>query len=134
MKPLATEQRIADRVAETLNLIHDFEPIRPTKRELTKNRKGETYDADKEKERDISMITRIPRSLVFISAWSKALDITHPCEARTATLEQYLRSARSEKGWWADKAEAMMKAVRPISEDEQSKGRIKRFFSWAKGS
>jgi len=134
-----TSQKLQDRVAETLNLMHDFTPIEPTKRGIDTAIKNESLPEDKkieykvENERDISMLTNIPQNLAIVIAHSKALDIAEPCLARTAFTEQLQRSASSVKGWRIEKAIEGMKAVRPISEQEQEKGRFGRFMDMVKG-
>jgi len=133
MRATGTEQRIADRVAETLNLFHDMPPIRPTKKELSMMKEGKEYNESTDKERDISMLTNIPSELVYLSSLEKALAVTDPCEARTAFMEQLLRASRSKKGWWSEQTIEAMKAVRPISEGEVTKGRIRRFSDWMGG-
>lgn len=136
MSPKGGEQRIQDRVAETLNLIHDQPPIQPTGKHLEFIRHGKEYKVDKEgiEERDISMLSNITGEMVFLAGIEKSLAVTDPCEARTKFWEQLLRASRSNKGWWAEKGIEMMKAVRPVSEDEKTRGRMRRFTDWMRGS
>jgi hypothetical protein len=132
MKPKEIRATLADRVAETLSLFHDFPPIQPTKRHITYMRKGKETDYI-EDERDISMLTKLNGNLIYLSSFSKALDITHPCEARTAFMEQLMRSTRSDEGWGTKMTIEAMKAVRPSSEEEGEEGRLKRFSNWLRG-
>lgn len=136
MRPKGGEQRLQDRVAETMNLIHDFAPIQPTAKALEHHRKGLKYDVKVEgqAERDISMITNISPEMVFLAGIEKALAVTSPCEARTKFFEQLLRASRSKKGWAIDKSIEMMKAVRPHGEEEKARGKMRRFADWMKGS
>lgn len=131
MKPRQPQQKIADRVAETLNLWHDTPPIQPTKKAITKDRTGETYDEyGKDAERDISMITNIKPELVYLNALSKSLDVAEPCEARSAFMEMINRASRSKEGWWSGQTIEAMKAVRPEMELPEQRGRISRFADW----
>jgi len=132
MKPKEIRTTLADRVAETLSLFHDMPPIQPTKRHITYMRKNkeEQYIED---ERDISMLTKLDGNLVYLTSFSKALDITHPCEARTAFMEQLLRSKSSDEGWRMKMAIEGMRAVRPSSDEESEEGRLKRFSNWLRG-
>jgi len=135
MKPREVQQQIQDRVAETLNLIHDVSPLSPTGSEIEYNRKKKDGDKsyDIGKERDISMLTNIEKPLVYLIGLEKALSVTDPCEARAKFTEQLVRSSRSIKGWWANIGIEMMKAIRPFGEEEVQKGRFKRLTDWLGG-
>jgi len=127
-----SSQTLQDRVAETLNLMHDFEPITPTKKGIDALIKKDKSYKSKD-ERDISMLTNIPQNLAVLIAYSKALDVTEPCSARTAFTEQLQRSASSVKGWRIDRAIEGMKAVRPFSEEEKIKSKFGRLWDGLRG-
>jgi len=135
LKAEKPSSNLADKVADTLSLFADTRPLTPTKssQEFRWNKEKDMQKYDPKNEKDISMLTNISSDLVLLTGLEKALSVTHPCEARTAFMEQMLRSARSKDGWGLKQTIEALKAIRQPSEDEEQAGRLRRFTNWVSG-